>query len=269
MFIIPKKVMLLARAGRLPLKPGSAGFTLIEIIFVISIIGLAYFVALPQFNLATGSDVAVKLGQVATDIRSAFDNAVLSGKTHRMVFVLATGEYWLEVTNKEQVLLGDEKLDRDPTPEEEKTARDEFDARLKEYQDLLGEGVLDPETDKRITPISPLIKYKDRIAPPKWERVNSLEWQPRSIGPYLLFQDIQAEHHNRKQDFSDLGVKAVAMIYFYPKGYVERAVLHVAHKKGELQIDDSVEPYTIITSPTEGTAEVNSGYEELAETDEK
>jgi hypothetical protein len=210
----------------------------------------------------------VKLGQLATDIRSAFDNAVLSGRTHRIVFVMATGEYWLEVADKENVLIGDDKLDRDPTPEEEKTKQDEFTERMKEYQDLLGEGITDPETDKKITPTSPLIKYRDRIAPPIWEKVESLEWTKRSIGPYLLFQDIQADHHDRKQDFSELGDKAVAMLYFYPKGYVERAVIHVAYTKGDMVIDDKVEPYTIITSPTEGTAEVNSGYEELAEKDE-
>jgi prepilin-type N-terminal cleavage/methylation domain-containing protein len=81
-----------------------AGFTLIEIIMVVSVIGIAYFYAIPQFNIITGTETAEKLGKLSEDVRSAYDMAVLHGKPHRMVFMLATGEYWLEVADRRDVL---------------------------------------------------------------------------------------------------------------------------------------------------------------------
>jgi len=245
----------------------AAGFTLIEIIIVISLVATVYFVALPQFNLVTGTDVAVKLGQLAADIRSGYDTAVLSGKTHRLVFTLATGEYWLEVADRNDPLLGDDKLARDPTEEEEQIARDEFTERFKMFEDLAGQEIMDPETEKPIKPTSPVLEARKVLEPIKWARVEGLEWRPRSIGPYLLIQDMQAEHHAQKQTFEELGEKARAFLYFFPQGYVERAVIHVAYKRGNLEVDTDQEPYTIISSPLDGTAEVVAGMVELAERD--
>jgi prepilin-type N-terminal cleavage/methylation domain-containing protein len=247
----------------------SAAFTLIEIILVIAIIAMAYYVAIPQFNLATGAEVSVKLGQLAGDIRSGYDTAVLSGHTHRMVFELASGEYWLESSNQSDVRLGVDKARHDITEEEEKSKSGEFEDRFKEYEDLAGQEVTDPETEEKIKPTSPLLMAKSQLKPVSWERIDTVEWQGRSVGPYLLFQDIQAEHHETKQTLEDLGEKGRAVIYFLPAGYTERAVLHVAFKRGALEVDPDKEPFSVITSPYDGTAEVVSGYVEYSEVAER
>lgn len=241
------------------------GFTLIEVIIVIAIVGVTYYVAIPQFNLATGTETAVKLGQVASDIRGAYDTAVLTGKTYRMVFMLATGDYWLEVADRNDLLLGDDKLGRDPTAEEEKAKLDEFNDKFQTYVELGETEVRDPESDRPIKLSSPVVSAKNRLQPIKWQRVEDMEWGPRSFGPYMIVQDMRAEHHNAKQTFEELGEKARAFIYFFPQGYVERAVIHIGFKRGELQIDPDQEAYTVITSPTDGTAEVLPEYVELAE----
>jgi hypothetical protein len=44
---------------------------------------------------------------------------------------------------------------------------------------------------------------------------------------------------------------------------VQRAVVHVAYNKGDGTADEKIEPYTIITNPWDGTADVVSGYQEV------
>ena len=247
------------KAGR----RGNGGFSLIEVIIVVALIAFVYTVALPQLNMRTGAEVAQKMNQLTGDVRGAFDLSVLTGKTYRMVFMFNSGEYWLEEADRVEVVLGSDKADRDPTENEEKEELAAWEQRIQEYTELAGQAIVDQKTDKEIPPTSPVLVAKDKLKKPKWTRVENMEWSQRTIAPFLMVQDMQSEHHGEKQDFGDLGAEARGMIYFFPSGYVERAYLHIAFKKDELQVDDTQQPYTIITKPYEGIAEVIPGYVEV------
>ena len=241
----------------------SAGFSLIEVIIVVALIAFVYTVAIPQFSLRSGAEVAGKLNQVAGDIRSAFDLAVLTGRPYRLVFVLATGDYWLEEADRNEIRLGVDGVDRDPTEVEEKDERQDFDTKFREYIDLAGQAVMNDKTGREIPPESPVVKAKDRLRRCTWARVEAMEWGHKTLGPNLLIKDMQAEHHGHKQDLSELGKDARAMIYVFPNGQVERAVLHIFYKKSDLVPDETQEPYSVITDPFEGVAEVVPGYQDI------
>jgi len=70
-------------------------FTFLEIILVVAIIAIGYSILLPNFNNQSETAIMDKLNRLASDIRSAFDLAVLNHKTYRMVFHLNSGRYWL------------------------------------------------------------------------------------------------------------------------------------------------------------------------------
>lgn len=249
----------------------SRGFTLFEVVIVVALIVFMYSVAMPNFSLKTGTEAATKIGQLAGDVRSAFDMAVLNGYPHRLVFELASGDYWLERSDVRTVYLGDDKLQRDPTEEDEKLAIELATERFKEYQDLAGDEVTDSDGNV-IQPTSPVIEARDRLMPNKWERVESMEWKKRSLGPYYLIKDMQCEHHRVKQTIEDAGAKGRAFLYFFPNGYVQKAVIHVALRKGDMEVDESEPPYTIATVPWEGSVTTVSGYQEvdvLEDQDEK
>ena len=241
----------------------SSGFTLIELVLVIALMVFVYAVAIPQFSLQTGSEVATKLGQLTVDIRSAYDTAVLSGRPHRMVFELVSGDYWLESTDRNEFYLGEEKLDRDLTEEEEADEREAFESEFAELEDLAGSIVVDPESEDEIRPTSPVINAKDRLALPTWTKITSMEWRDRTVGPYLIIQDVQAEHHGRKQDFLEMGEATRVFIYFFPHGYAEKAVIHIAYRLDDMTIDEEKSPYTVIIDPFTGVAFVKEGYEEV------
>lgn len=244
-----------------------SGFTLIEVILVISIMAIAYAVAMPNVRLLSGSSVAVKLGSLAGDIRSAFDLSVLSGKPHRIAFEMGTGRYWLEAATRKQIFLSDEKIDQDPTAEELADQMQAYKTKFEEYELLAGTEVYNPKTEKSIKPSSPLLQAKAALAPDSWSKVEDQEWSTRSLGPELLILDFQTERHNDKQKLEDLNPKAVQYLYFFPNGHVERALIHIGYQGANDQPDPDEKPYTLMTLPSEGTATVSSGYLEWSDSE--
>ena len=106
---------------------------MIEIAVVIALIAFLYSIAVPQFSLRSGTEAATKVQRVADDIRGAFDLAVLNNKTYRLSFVLATGEYWLEQSDRDVSFFGEAKGGKDPTSEEDKAKNGSLTRRLRRW----------------------------------------------------------------------------------------------------------------------------------------
>ena len=250
------------------LTNSSRGFTLLEVIIVIGLVAFAYAVAIPNFNLQTGNEVASKLGQFAEDVRAAYDYSVLTGKPLRLVIKLYEGTYWLE-TPKEgahvhKIKLGNEAIVADPLPEDEQQRLEYFNDDFQRYEDAVGEAVPSPDEGdgEDIPVVSPVLKAKDKLRGPEWQKIDSLEWSDRRIGPYLLVRDMRTTHHQQAVSIED-GPQALGMIYFLPQGYVEKTVLHVFFQKDQGVVDSDQTPYTILIHPYDGYAEVRSGFEEI------
>lgn len=240
-----------------------SGVTMIEILVVIGLIAFIYSIAVPQFSMRSGTEVATKTQRLADDIRSAFDMAVLNNKTYRIVFQLASGKYHLESTDG-AVLLDAPKGGHDPTEEEMKTKLDDFKAQTKEYESMAGDPVKDEDgKDIAGSNSSPILRNRKNAAPAEWTKVENLEWTDRSLGDFLLISEMQAEHHAEKQVMSDLGPNGRAFLYFYPLGYVEKAYIRIAYKSDDMVVDETQKPYTIITKPFVGAATVESGATEV------
>lgn len=247
-----------------------AGLTLLEIILVIAVIAGVYAIALPQFDFVIDNEVSTRISRLEEDVRDAYDKAVLSGKPYRIVFMMSSGEYWLEVTNETEVFLGQEGLESDPTKEQLEEKIEDMNAQFEAYMDLAGDVVVDEENEKEINPTSPVIKAKDKLFPPKWEVVEDMEWGLRKLGETLVIMDIQAEHHRRKQERSDLDPKTPVYIHFFPKGYVEKSYIHIGYSDGDGGVDEEKEPYTLKIHPYTGHVKRTSGYEEIdLENDDK
>lgn len=255
------------QSGCLKLSGSQKGFTLLEVIIVIGLVAFIYSVAIPNMNLMSGNEVATRIGQLSEDIRAAYDYSVLTGKPVRMVFKLYSGQYWLEATDSPNVKLGDALVSKDPSPQEDEYRRADFEEEFQKYVELMQESVkyTDSESgdEEDIPEESPVIRAKDQLMGPSWYRLDSLEWSGRTMGDFLIIQSLWSEHHERAISLEEYGQEALGMIYFLPSGYVERAVIHVYHKKDEGEADTEQTPYTVLTHPYEGFAEVRSGYEEI------
>lgn len=82
--------------SRKKLKTGNQGFTLVEILVVVGLIGLILSIAIPNFGIATKAKLQHNSRELATLIRSAHDEAILKGLPYRIVFDLDHQKYWVE-----------------------------------------------------------------------------------------------------------------------------------------------------------------------------
>jgi general secretion pathway protein H len=242
---------------------GEGGFSLIEMIIVIALAAVIFVVAAPSFTITEETEAIQKLSALAGDIRAAYDTTVLTRKPHRLVFNFSSGDYWLESTDRVDFVMGDEKLDRDPTPDEIKDRIAAFEEEFEQYKLLAGKEVEDAEAEKVVKPTSPLLAAKEKLAPAEWKAVEDGEWSMRHLGPQFNIRSMQAEHHGRLQTLEELGKEGFAYLYFFPQGYVERAVIHVAPADVEDKSKYDDRTYTLTTEPYEGLAETTAGYKEV------
>lgn len=241
----------------------SAGFTIIEVLLVIALMGVIMLMALPNFNVVPGTEAAQKMGNLVGDISAAYDMAVLHKKYYRLAFEFKTGDYWLETTDRERFYLGDAQLDRDPSPDEIKEQEAEFEEKFERYVELAGKDVEDSENEKVIKATSPVLAARSKLKPVVWKAVEDAEWSRRSLGPTFVIRGARMEHHTRLQTLEELGENGYAYLYFFPSGYVERAVIYVAPADLEDRAKLDEQTYTIVTAPYEGMAEVSTGFKEV------
>lgn len=238
-------------------------FTLIELILVVTIFVTGFTLLMPNFNAQSVAAVSDKLNRFSTDIRSAFDLAVLNNKAYRLAFHINSGRYWLEEANISNFYLGSGEREGDLSPEGEKEKREEFDLEFEKYMSLAGETYKDPEKDEEIPPNSPVLSAKKQLQYPVWMKVDSIEWGDRFFSPQLIIREMKAEHHVEKVTFEGRDPdENFAYLYFLPKGYVEKAYFHLYYLQGDA-IDESREPWTIKTHPHRGEAILMSGKEDI------
>lgn len=72
------------------------GFTLLELLVVILIIGAFFFVAVPKFQDMTQVSLKSASRNLTATIKYLYNEAAFKKKIHRLTFDIETGEYWVE-----------------------------------------------------------------------------------------------------------------------------------------------------------------------------
>ncbi len=238
-------------------------FSLLEVIMVIALIAVTYALVLPDLTMLESTAVSNKLHRLASDIRSAYDLAVLANKPHRLVFDPIKGDYWIEFTDQENFLLDMKDGGEDLSAEEEQDRREAFEEGFVEYEDIANQEVSVDKFDEPVVFTSPLVMAKNRLMPATWTKVSSSEWKGRSLGPELIIQSMQAEHHASLQQFDQNAENTRFFLYFFPSGYVEKSFFHIYYRTAEDYPDEERVPYTLTTDPYKGVADYQTGRIEV------
>ena len=143
--------------------------------------------------------------------------------------------------------------------------KEEFEKRFERYKDLVGTEVTDTDGETKIAPPSPLMKAKKILEGPRWEKVESLEWNVRKISDSILIQDIKTEHHEAAVVIDNLNEEddALITVQILPSGYIEQTIMHIYFKNAEGKANFESEPFTILIHPTLGMATYVQGLKEL------
>ncbi|HTT69738.1 MAG TPA: type II secretion system protein [Anaeromyxobacteraceae bacterium] len=168
----------------------ASGFTLIELMIVIAVVGILSAAVVPAVDAVTGANARAAAGELAGAARYLFDTAALRHQTCRLALDLDHATWWAECTK-----------DRYFAPRGERAFRhQEDDASLEErFPD-------ERDAEKRRLLAGPTFtQFDDRLA------------RKRSLPGRAHFAEVWSEHE--KEPVS----RGLAYVYFFPQGQAEAA----------------------------------------------
>lgn len=85
-----------------------AGFTLLELLVVILIIGAFFFVAVPKFQDMTQTNLKSASRNLTATIKFLYNEAAFKKNIQRLNFDIENGEYWVETLQDNEFSLSDD-----------------------------------------------------------------------------------------------------------------------------------------------------------------
>jgi general secretion pathway protein H len=212
-------------------RGGVRGFTFVEILVVITIVGLMMGASVYSFRAVTKSELRGSASKLAGAIRYCFDRSVTTGSYYRIVLDLDGNKYWAERSDERMYLTrGKENSPGrgqafDVAADEAKRSEEEkkFDEQL---QSLAGTAaIIDPPPRPKRAKFQ---TFKDATLPQvKLGRARLTDvLTPRQPEPYS---------------------KGRAYLYFFPDGHTENAIV---------RLSDGDSWYSLVIHPLTGRVEV-------------
>jgi len=193
------------------------GFTLIELVIVVAVIGLLALLAAPALGTITGANVREAAGQLAGGMRYLFDTAALRNTKCRMALDREKRTWWAQCCDSATVAVGDDA--KAAEREEEELARRFPDEKDEQVRKLLAKTALGSCTD-----------LGDKRELPGHAAFGKLKIEGASDG------------------------EGVAYVYFFPGGQAQRAFVPVVEGSNVFTV--VVEPFTGRARVVPGAVEV-------------
>lgn len=253
-----QRQMARASAGR-----SQSGFTLLEIILVMAIMGSIASVILPNVGLTVGSRISMSLREIAGTLRSTYDNSVLTGRINRVVFSLRSGEYWVEAapanfSGRPSVQGADQSAGEQRQKDYKVRMLEDLD-KLFTDQRRAGGG----NSERAYSVRSILAVQRNVLKEKKWEEVEDAILTRRRLPFGLMFWNIAAEGMARPVTQTDIRDGEFAHIYFYPWGEGTRAQIQIATQLSEGgAIDENGPKNTLSLDSLTGQSSILDGLQE-------
>lgn len=252
-------------------KSHSAGFTLIEIIVVIAIIGAVAMVIVPNLRFSVDSQIQSSLRQLLSQIRAAYDDSIFLHRTHRLVFNVKTGVYWVETPpvgfeGRPPAMLGHN---------EESVLKKDAKKRLFEsFADIIK---TDARRESTLSSYGNPIYYTVRsipvvqrqvLTPPDWTEVNDAVIYKQAFASSVVCARFATNLTEKPVEFTDTvknpndDPKNFAFIYFLPDGSTSAASLQISLLNENGMVADDAPKYTLNLDTLTGQSRLIVGFDD-------
>jgi general secretion pathway protein H len=215
------------------------GFTLIEVIVVIAVVGLIMGLGIKGFRSLNRSDLRAASTHLAGTIRFLFDRASTTGKTHRLVLDLEQGRYWAEASDDKFYIPRDTESPEAAARREELEAQQEKDDeekranQEKEAADRSDSNTGDTSFDMAKLEVG---EFKPKRA--RFAAFKELVYKPETLKKSLVLRSVYTPR------VTDPVTAGRAYIYFFPLGQTEPAIVTLSDQQGETIYSLVVHPLT-------------------------
>jgi prepilin-type N-terminal cleavage/methylation domain-containing protein len=167
-------------------KP-EAGFSLIELLIVVAILGLVGMIAIPSISNTFRFSVQSTAREIATLIKDASNSAQVTGRVHRIAYDLKANQYWVESTADSTLLKSDESK-----------------KKAEEHHSIFSS---DDEKDKKKNG--------------GFHQENSLTKKKRTLAIGVSFKDVVTEQSDEPI------TTGMAYTHIFPQGMTEKSLIHL------------------------------------------
>lgn len=238
----------------------AAGFSLLELLIVLGLIGALAAAILPGIGFTFGSQMTLALRDFSAHVRAVFDSAILTGRVHRIVLDMKTGEYWPEAAP-----LG--YIGRAPRPVRDidrSIAADDAKRRLQESLDESAaqprKSAVDEERFYRVRSV--MVNQRRALAPVNWSEVNDAVLFRQALPGKVRFAALATDQMTEKKGRSDFAEEEFGQIFFYPDGSASQAMIQFGIEGDDGAIAEDAVKYTLFVDPLTGRSQLVEGFQD-------
>jgi prepilin-type N-terminal cleavage/methylation domain-containing protein len=221
-------------------RRSDAGFTLIEMIIVLALIGLMMGVAVQGVRSFANSDLRASSTKLSGAIRYLFDRASTTGKIHRLVIDFEQRRYWAEVSEDRFYIGHQRETEESRQHDLDEQAREDEDKQRQEEQQANDPSTVD------------MTRYQPQEFRPKRAQFSAFKEiavkpveLPKTVKIAGLFTPRLAQPQGTGRGY----------LYFFPLGLSEAAQVFVSDINQQ-------KFYTLVVQPLTGRVTIYNRYVE-------